>query len=234
MSFSLTNFYFKPTLPLQGGSMSDVTFYMMAAFIGFAGALVSQVLTLQQSLQIKAQTDILEKKKEYYWKVIKELKDERKKYQDHLWDLEKLIGPARDTPEDDTEKDYRGFYNKAEEQRERYEKAIEEWDKRRNDLLNQLYSIQKTNFLSPWYLVILNVIIGALVGWLFGFIEVSTKGAGQAKLTVSLVIEFLFTGAFWPLVWQRIFNTGAVQERVTQAVAKFGVETAAPAAASSS
>jgi hypothetical protein len=53
--------------------MSGWSFYGIAALIGFVGALVSQVLTLQQSPQIKAQTDNLEKKKKYCDDVIKSL-----------------------------------------------------------------------------------------------------------------------------------------------------------------
>ncbi len=203
--------------------MNDWTFYLTAAGIGLVGAMASQVLTLQQSFQLRDQTRNLEKKQDYCRLVMNKLDDERKEFQDRMWKLEEEIAKAKNTADDKTEEQYRDAYSKAEQQRRQLENLIAEWDQQRNEVINTISSVQKTYFLTPWFLFVLNIVVGVLVSWLFGFIEVITRGPGNATLTINLIIEFLFAGAFWPLIWQRLFNTATVQEHLTAAVAKFDV-----------
>lgn len=205
--------------------MSDWMFYGIAAVIGFVGALVSQVLTLQRSAQIKTQMGNLEKKKLYCDTVITRLNQQLDDVQNHAWELEKKIAESKNTAADKTESEFREFHKDAMKQRKEVLAAIDSWAKQRGEIINELCSAQQVNFVSPGSLVVLNIVAGTLVAWLFGFIEVLTRGSGQAILTLNLIIEFLFAGAFWPLIWERVFNTGAVQERVTAAAARFGVET---------
>jgi len=204
--------------------MNDWEFYGIAALIGMAGALVSQVLTLQQSLRVKGQIDNLEKKKKYLDLVItKSLTPQRDKFQERIFKLEDEV--IKDTSGARAEGQCEKYCQEAKQERDGIIETIGKLDKQRNDLADEIFAARNGHFISPWSLVLLNVVVGALAAWLFGFIEVLSQGSGNAKLTINLVVEFVVAGAFWPLIWQRVFNTQEVEKRVDAAVKKFGVDT---------
>ncbi len=210
--------------------MDDLGFYGIAALIGFVGAVASQVLTLQKSLQIRAQTGNLEDKKSYCDSVITRLNQQLDNVEGYARELEKKTAEAKDTAEDKTESQYKAFRQGALEDRKKILDTIATWAKQRGELINDISSARQANFLSPYTLAVMNIFAGALIAWLVGFIEVQTRGSGQVLLTLNLIIELLFAGAFWPLIWERVFNTGAVQERLNSATARFGMPATTPPA----